>query len=169
MERLTRKELRTLSDFILRLYQLRTHDEFTTHLISSLPSITQGEFSSYNEFVPKERRVIYKSDELPYCPAPLHYAKVLQQNLHENQLVTHFLHTKEGSAHVFSDFSSIRQFRTTNLYNEFYKPLKMSYLLFMGLRVNNRMLSISRHRNDREFPESAKTVFNAIHSHIQWL
>lgn len=167
MERLTRKELRTLSSFIRDLYQLRSHDQFTTHLISALPTVTTGEFTSYNEFVVGTPSIIYKSDQLPYCPDPSHYAKVLQQNLHEHRLVTHFFHTQEQSAHIFSDFWSNRQFRVTTLYNEFYKPLKMSYLLFMGLRVNKRMLSISRHRDDKEFSESAKTVFNAIHSHIQ--
>ena len=167
MERLTGKQLRILSEFLRDLYELRTHDDFTTHLISALPAITEGDFTSYNEFVAGDQRVIYKSDQLPYCPDPLHYAKVLQQNLHEHRLVSHFLETKEKSVHIFSDFSSIRQFRSTALYNEFYKPLKMSYLLFMGLRVNNRMLSISRHRNDKEFPESAKTLFNAIYPHIQ--
>ncbi|CAE6753382.1 response regulator transcription factor [Nitrospira defluvii] len=167
MRRLTVKEVRTLSIFLRDLYQLRTHDQFTTHLISALPTVTEGEFTSYNEFVAEDQTVTYKSDQLPYCPDPIHYAEVLQQNLHEHRLVNHFLNTKEKSAHTFSDFSSIRQFRTTVLYNEFYKPLKMSYLLFMGLRVNKRMLSISRHRNDKEFSDSAKALFNAIHPHIQ--
>ena len=167
MEHLTGVDLRTVSAFLQELYQLRAHDEFTTQLIDSLPSITEGEFTSYNEFVVGTPTVIYKSDQLPYCPDPSHYAKALQDNLHEHRVVTHFFRTQEQSAHTFSDFWSNRQFRATALYNEFYKPLKMSYLLFMGLRVNNRMLSISRHRNDKEFSASAKTAFHAIHPHIQ--
>jgi DNA-binding CsgD family transcriptional regulator len=167
MGKLTRNELRSLSDFLRDLYQLRTHDQFTTHLISSLPSITQGEFTSYNEYAVVHPTITYKSDQLPYCPDPLHYANVLEQNLHEHRVVNHFIDTSDESAHVFSDFSSQRQFRCTSLYNEFYKPLKMSYLLFMGFRLQKRMLSISRHRNDKEFPDSSKTVFDAIHPHIR--
>lgn len=167
MEHLTGRDLRTLSDFLHELYQLRTHDEFTTHLVQSLPSITEGEFTSYNEFVAGSPKVIYKSDQLSYCPNPLHYAKVLEDNLHEHPMVTHFLQTKDKSAYTFSDFVSAREFQETALHNEFYRPLKMSYLLFMGLRAGKRMLSISRHRNDKEFPDSAKTAFNAIHPHIQ--
>ena len=75
MEHLTGVDLRTVSAFLHELYQLRTHDEFTTQLIDSLPSITEGEFTSYNEFVVGTPTVIYKSDQLPYCPDPSHYAK----------------------------------------------------------------------------------------------
>ncbi len=167
MEWLTGKDRRQLFEFLQDLYRLRNHDEFTTHLISALPAITEGDFTSYNEFVAGEQTVIYKSDQLPYCPDPLHYASVLQQNLHEHPIVTSFLQTKDKSAHTFSDFISPHQFRRTTLHNEFYKPLGMSFLLFMGLRAGKRMLSISRHRNDKEFTDSAKTVFNAIHPHIQ--
>ncbi|WP_292918534.1 helix-turn-helix transcriptional regulator [Nitrosomonas sp.] len=167
MERLSGRDLRTLSVFVRDLYQLRPHDEFTTHLIDSLPSITEGEFTSYNEFVVGSPTVIYKSDQLPHCPNPLHYAKILEDNLHEHPVVAHFLRTNDKSAHTFSDFISARKFQATTLHNEFYKPLKMSFLLFMGLRAGKRMLSISRHRNDREFPHRAKTTFNAIHPHIQ--
>ena len=167
MERLLREELRKLSEFLLDLYQLRSHDQLTSHLICSLPKVTEGEFTSYNEYSVDTPNLTYKSDQLPYCPDPLQYANVLQQNLHEHRVVTHFFHSKDESAHIFSDFSSRREFRTTALYNDFYKPLKMSYLLFMGFRVNNRVASISRHRNDREFPDSAKAVFNAIQPHIK--
>lgn len=167
MEPLKGRELQRLSRFLQELYQLRTHDEFTSHLVGALPIITEGEFTSYNEFLVGRRQVIYKSDQLPYCPNPLHYAKVLEDNLHKHPIVTHFLQTKDKSACIFSDFVSAREFQKTALHNEFYKPLKMSFLLFMGLRAEERMLSISRHRNDKEFPDSAKTAFNAIHPHIQ--
>mgnify|MGYP003381675990 CR=1 FL=1 len=50
MERLTGKELRSLSGFLHELYQLRSHEEFTTHLITAIPAITEGLFTSYNEF-----------------------------------------------------------------------------------------------------------------------
>lgn len=167
MHRLTGRSLRSLSAFLHELYQIRNHEEFTNHLIESLPSITEGEFTSYNEFVVGSPNVIYKSDQLPYCPNPLHYAKILEDNLHEHLVVSHFLLTKDKSAYTFSDFASAREFQATALHNEFYKPLKMTFLLFMGLRAGKRMLSISRHRNDKEFPDSAKTAFNAIHPHIQ--
>ncbi len=167
MERLKGRELERLSRFLKELHQLRTHDQFTSHLVDALPIITEGEFTSYNEFLFGEQRVIYKSDQLPYCPNPLHYARVLENNLHEHPVVTHFLQTYDKSAYTFSDFVSAREFQKTALHNEFYKPLKMPFLLFMGLRVGRRMLSISRHRNDREFSDSAKTTFNAIHPHIQ--
>ena len=87
MERLTGRRLHALSLFIEDLYKLRTHDDFTTHLVDSLPSIAEGELTSYNEFALGSPSVIYKSNQVPYCPNPSGYAKLLEQNLHEHPLV----------------------------------------------------------------------------------
>ncbi len=168
MERLAGNQLRQVSEFLLDLYQLRTHEEFTSHVIAVLPKITEGEFTSYNEFVVDDGTILYKSDQLPYCPDPLHYATVLQQNAHEHPVVTHWLTTHDDSAHVISDFAPPSRFHKTVLHNEFYKPLKMAYLLFLGMKVSNgRLMSISRHRNDKEFHESTKTVLNAVRPHLR--
>ncbi len=168
MERLTGKELRRLSEFLRDLYQLRTHEEFSDHVVAALPTITEGEFTSYNEFMLDDGTILYKSDQLPYCPDPLHYASVLQQNVHEHPVVTHWLTTQDDSAHIISDFVPPHQFHKTVLHNEFYKPLKMSYLLFLGMKAaNGRLMSISRHRNDKEFHDSTKTVLNAIRPHLK--
>lgn len=168
MERLTGRKLRRVSEFLLDLYQLRTHDEFTSHLLKALPTITAGEFTSYNEYISGGKTILYKSDQLPYCPDPSHYVEVLQKNIHEHPVVTRWLSTQDESAHIISDYVPPRRFHKTVLHNEFYKPLKMSYLLFLGLQATNRrLLSISRHRDDREFHDSDKTVLNAIRPHIQ--
>lgn len=168
MEGLTGKQLRQVSEFLLDLYQLRTHEEFTSHVIEALPKITDGEFTSYNEFIIGDQKILYKSDQLPYCPDPLHYATVLQQNVHEQPVVTHWLTTQDDSAHIISDFVPSNQFQKTVLYNEFYKPLKMSYILFLGMKTaNGRLMSISRHRNDKEFSGSSKSVLNAIRPHLR--
>lgn len=168
MERLTGRQLRQVSQFLFDLYQQRTHDAFTDHLLMSLPTITEGEFTSYNEYVSGGTAILYKSDQLPYCPDPLHYAGVLQQHIHEHPVVTRWLTTNDESAHIISDYVQPSRFHKTTLHNEFYKPLKMSYLLFIGLKATNkRLMSISRHRNDREFRESEKTVLDAIRPHLQ--
>lgn len=168
MERLTGRKLRRISEFLLDLYQLRTHDEFTSHLIKALPTITEGEFTSYNEYVSGGETILFKSDQLPYCPDPLHYAGVLQQHIHEHPVVTQWLTTHDESAHIISDYVQPSRFHKTVLHNEFYKPLKMSYLLFIGLKATNkRLMSISRHRDDKEFRDSDKTVLDAIRPHLQ--
>lgn len=67
MERLTGKELRRLSEFLRDLYRLRTHEEFADHVITALPTITEGEFTSYNEFYENGTPGFYKCDQVPYC------------------------------------------------------------------------------------------------------
>lgn len=41
MERLSGNQARQVSEFLLDLYQLRTHEEFTSHVITALPKITE--------------------------------------------------------------------------------------------------------------------------------
>lgn len=168
MERLTGKELRRLSELLRDLYQLRTHEEFTDHLISRLPTITDGEFSSYNEFYKNGTPGFYKCDQVPYCPNPAHYVGMLTRYIHQHPVIMHVQRTQLESAYMFTDFVSTRTFRKTALYNEFYKPLKIPHLLSMAVKAGpDLLITVSRHRNGREFREANRTVFNVLRPHLR--
>lgn len=167
MEHLTEKDLRQLSEFLRELYQLRSHDEFTTHLVAALPSITKGEFTSYNEFHSNGKEGVVKSDQLPYIPNPKFYAEILNRYAKQHPFLTHLKRTKDGSARMLSDFLAIREFRQTPLYNEFYKPLHIPYFAVMALSVNQHTtITLSRHQDGREFSEKTRTTLNTIRPHV---
>lgn len=166
-EHLTGKDLRRLSTFIRDLYVLRTHDEFSTHLVAALPSITEGDFTSYNEFHSNGNEGVVKSDQLPHIPNPEYYAGIINQYADQHPFLTHLQQTKDGSAKILSDFLTMREFRQTPLYHEFYKPLQIPYLALMALTVNcHTSITISRHRSGREFSEKTRTILNAIRPHV---
>lgn len=168
MERLTGKELRRLSEFLRDLYQLRTHEEFSDHVITALPVVTEGEFTSYNEFYKNGRPGFYKCDQAPYCPDPAHYVGMLTRYVHQHPLIMHFHHTKAESAQMITDFVPMRTFRKTALYNEFYRPLKIPFLLSMAVKANsNLMITVSRHQEGREFREANRTIFNILRPHLK--
>lgn len=166
-EHLTGKDLRRLSTFIRDLYALRTHDEFSTHLVATIPSITEGEFTSYNEFHSNGNDGVVKSDQLPHITNPGYYAGIINQFADQHPFLTHLQKTKDGSAKMLSDFLTMREFRQTPLYHEFYKPLQIPYLALMALTVNSHTrITISRHRAGREFSEKTRTILNAIRPHV---
>lgn len=166
-EPLTAKDLRLLSTFIRDLYVLRTHDEFSSHLVAALPSITEGDFTSYNEFPSNGNEGVVKSDQLPYIPNPAYYAGIINRYAGQHPFLTHLQKTKDGSAKMLSDFLTMREFRQTPLYHEFYKPLQIPYLALMALTVNRHTrITISRHRTGREFDEKTRTILNAIRPHV---
>ena len=87
MERLTGKELRGLSEFLQQLYKLRNYDEFTTHLIEALPTITEGDFTSYNDVNPLHATSVFKTDVIPFIENPVHYGEVLEFAFPKDKLV----------------------------------------------------------------------------------
>jgi DNA-binding CsgD family transcriptional regulator len=168
MERLTGKELRRLSEFLRDLYQLRTHEEFSDHVITALPVVTEGEFTSYNEFYENGRPGFYKCDQVPYCPDPVHYVSMLSRYVHQHPLIMHFHHTKAESAQMITDFVPMRTFQKTALYNEFYRPLKIPYLLSMAVKGGSDLtITVSRHQEKREFRETNRTIFNVLRPHLK--
>jgi DNA-binding CsgD family transcriptional regulator len=168
MERLTGKELRRLSGFLRDLYQLRTHEEFSDHIITALPAVTEGEFTSYNEFYEHGRPGFYKCDQVPYCPDPAHYVGMLSRYVHQHPLIMHFHHTKAESAQMITDFVPMRTFQKTALYNEFYRPLKIPYLLSMAVKAGSDLtITISRHQENRDFRETNRTIFNVLRPHLK--
>lgn len=167
MERLTGKDLRHLSEFLRELYQLRSHDEFTTHLVTTLPSITEGEFTSYNEIHPEAGTSAFKTDLTPFFRDPAHYADVLTRHAKTHPILVHMQQTKDGQPVMMSDFLSMRQFRETDLYNEFYRPLQIPHIIGFALAIDNhRSVTIARHRDGREFSEKTRTTLNAIRPHV---
>ena len=168
MERLTGKELRRLSEFLRDLYHLRTHEEFSDHVITALPVVTEGEFTSYNEFYENGRPGFYKCDQVPYCPDPAHYVAMLTRYIHQHPIIMHFHHTKAESAQMITDFVPMRTFRKTALYNEFYRPLKIPFLLSMAVKAgSDLMITVSRHQEKREFRETNRTIFNVLRPHFK--
>ncbi len=157
-----------MSEFLRGLYQLRTHDEFTDHLIAALPTITEGEFSSYNEFYENGTPGFYKCDQVPHCPDPVHYVGMLTRYIHQHPIITHFHHAKSEAAHMITDFVPMRTFRKTALYNEFYRPLKIPHLLSMSVKTSSALLiTVSRHQDGRGFREANRTVFNVLRPHLR--
>lgn len=167
MDRLTGKDLRKISAFLRELYQLRTHEEFTTHIIAAIPTITDGLFTSYNEFPHAGTPGLAKSDQAPHCPNPEYYASVICRYADQHPFLTHVQKTKDGRAKTFSDFLPARAFRETPLYHEFYQPLRIPYLLVMALTVDKRLITISRHRDGHEFDQRTRAIFDAIRPHLQ--
>lgn len=144
------------------------HEEFSDHVVAALPTITEGEFTSYNEFYENGRPGFYKCDQVPYCPDPAHYVGMLSRYVHQHPLIMHFHHTKAESAQMITDFVPMRTFQKTALYNEFYRPLKIPYLLSMAVKAGSDLtITVSRHQDSREFREKNRTIFNALRPHLR--
>lgn len=167
MERLAGKELRRVSEFLRELYQLRTHEEFTTHLVAALRTITEGEFTSYNEYPHAGNPGAVKADHAGFCDNITYYSDVLFRHIHQHPIHTYTVTSQQCTALTLSDFLTQREFRKTDLYNEFFKPLCIPYVIGTAITIDRaHFVSIARHRDRKEFGGNTKTILNAIRPHI---
>ena len=167
MERLTGKELRRISEFLLDLYQLRTHDEFTSHLLKALPTITEGEFTSYNEINNHQGSGTFKTDVPGFLENPEHFGQVLAREAEHHPVLQYWEKTRNGSTVAISDLVPDHEFRETVLYRKFYQPLQIPHLIGFALQnASHHSISIARHKNGRPFEERSRTILNAIRPHV---
>ncbi|MCC6139892.1 MAG: helix-turn-helix transcriptional regulator [Nitrospira sp.] len=167
MERLTGKELRRLSTFLRELYQLRTHEEFTSHLVDALPMITEAEFTSYNEIDRRAGTGTFKTNVPGFLADPARYGQVLAQHAPEHPMLQHFERTKDGAPITISDFVSDSTFRETALHKEFYEPLDIPHIMGFALQSDpSRSITVAHHRNGQAFGEHTRSILNAVRPHI---
>ncbi len=135
MRALKGRTVRKLLDFLHDLYSLRTWDQYTTDVIGAIPSLIPTDICSYNEMSPRRRQAVYKAwpPKLPVLPDA---QEILGRFTHQHPLVMYMDRTKDLSAGKITNFVSQRQFRTTDLYNELYRPLHLPYNMGTGLAVN---------------------------------
>ncbi|MEQ1848204.1 MAG: helix-turn-helix transcriptional regulator [Nitrospira sp.] len=164
---MTGKDLRQLSEFLRELYQLRSHEEFTAHLLAALSTITEGEFTSYNEIDHRQGTGTFKADVPGFLDNPEHYGHVLGQHADSHPVLQHFENTQDRSAVTISDFVSQRDFRDTALHKEFYQPLQIPHIIGFALESRSQhSITIARHKNGRAFAERTRTILNAIRPHV---
>jgi DNA-binding CsgD family transcriptional regulator len=164
---LTAKELRKLMEFIRELYQLRSRDEFTKHLLGALPSVTEGEFTSYNEINPVQEESVFHTDVPFFLRHPKHYGEVLARHAKAHPILNRMEQSQNGEAVTFSDVLPISKFRDSALYSDFYKPLRIPYIIGIALDIDKRhSITIARHSDGGEFNERTRSTLNAIRPHV---
>ena len=165
MERLRSKDTQEVLKFLRDLYALREKDAFTSHLVSSLPGLIQADIYTYNEMDQARGEASYKlwpDDFTPIKDA----AEILGRFAPQIPMHAHWEHG-DGQALKISDFLSPRAFKKTEIFNEFYHPMRIPFLMGIALPVNRQCLvTIGSHRGRTDFTERERTVLNMIQPHV---
>jgi DNA-binding CsgD family transcriptional regulator len=163
---LTHRTTKQVFEFLRKLYVLRSWNDLTTHLVGAIPSLIPTDICSYNEMNSRRRHAAYRMwppDRSMIPDAP----EILGTYSYQHPLVTHIEHTKDLSARKITDFVTQRQFRTTELYNELYKPLQIPYCMGAGLAVNKDcLIAIGLNRGGRDFTEDELVVLDLLRPHV---
>jgi DNA-binding CsgD family transcriptional regulator len=165
VERLRTKDTRQVLNFLRDLYALREKNAFTSYLVSSLPGLIQADAYTYNEMDQARGQASYKlwpSDFTPIKDA----AEILGRFAPQIPMHAHWEHG-DGQALKISDFLSPRAFKKKEIYNEFYHPMRIPFLMGIALPVNHHCLvTIGSHRGRTDFTERERTALNMIQPHV---
>lgn len=165
MERLRSKDATQVIKFLQDLYALREKNAFTSHLVSSLPNLIQADAYTYNEMDQGRGQASYKLWPNDFTPI-----KDAQEILGRfaTQIPMHAQWNRgDGQALKISDFLSPRAYKNKEIYNEFYRPMRIPHTMGIALPIHPRCLvTIGSHRSRRDFTERERTALNIIQPHV---
>ncbi len=116
MERLTKKELRALLEFIKECYPICDIETFAQRVVSRLSKIVPPEFISYNVVNPRRRRDACAT--YPHAAYTTSQKKILEPRVGEQPIVIHHGKTRETTQGLFPRLG---------LHNKFYPRLGAKY------------------------------------------
>lgn len=167
-ERLRVTSLRKVTAFLHDLYRYQNADQFSTALVTSLARLVPAEVYSYNELNPAQHHAVYKYAPHDFSVLP-QGMEILGQFIHQHPYTQYMAATGDGTPHTITDFVSFRKFQQTDLYQEFYHPMRIPYQLSMGVNVQDSsgaLLVLGLHRSGRDFFGQDKSVLALVRPHI---
>ena len=154
---------RSISDFLLKIYEAEQVTEFGNQLISAFGSLLPYEMVGYNERDTTTGQMF--GIVAPTIGGPL--GETFLARVREHPAINHIIDTADRNAVKVSDFLSQRQFRQLGLYHDFYRPLRIRYQLGFGCPVDpGRVMFVALSRTTRDFSEEERTVLNLVRPHI---
>lgn len=171
---MARKRLRSGSiaqilDFVHDIYCHQNAEVLSSHLLSALSRIIPADVHSYNEVNPAQQSVTYKIIPNDFKEVPDSKA-ILCQYLDQHPFVQHAAATGDGSPRTFSDFVPLQRFKRTDLYQEFYGPMRIPHNLFVEVHdkdPSGKTITLGMHRGGREFRESDRSILTILRPHIR--
>jgi DNA-binding CsgD family transcriptional regulator len=166
VERLSRKELSALLEFLQATYALRDKEAFISHVLTALRTLIPSDITSYTELNSETRQSSLWLVE-PSDAATSEDQRIFEQYASEQPLIASYLRSQDGGAFKNSDFLTQPQFHRTGLYNEFYRRVGMEHTMAIHLpAASSLVIGIALHRSLTDFSERDRLLLNRLHPHL---
>lgn len=165
MELLAQTDVRSLLQFLQKIYAIHALDAFPALAISALEWLLPSDYYAYSE-VPLCGGEAAVAITQPSIEAILHnHWEILEQHRHEHPLLA--AHQNYPGAVKISDFLSQRQFRRLALYNEFFKAASIRYQMSVTIPGKPGFLTgMVVNRKGLDFSEKERQLLNVIRPHL---
>jgi DNA-binding CsgD family transcriptional regulator len=120
---------------------------------------------SYNEFERGKNHAIYKIWPESF-PSIKNAQEILAQFGHQIPMHARW-NRGDGQALKISDFLSPSTYKKKEIYNEFYRPMRIPFTIGVSLPISRqRLITIGSHRDGKDFTERERTTLNLIQPHL---
>jgi DNA-binding CsgD family transcriptional regulator len=162
---LSGRDLRAALEFVHTVSAVEDVDAFADATMRGLAELVRCDYVSYVETNPGSGRAMAMTEprEAMFADAPA----ALARNLDGHPLVRYYSATGEIRALKMSDFLTDRQFRSSRLYDELFKPAETYYLLSAVLPMPaGLVVGFSLHRRTRDFTERDRALLDLLEPHL---
>jgi DNA-binding CsgD family transcriptional regulator len=164
---LSQRDLLSILDFI-RGAAIGGPRTFAAYVTSELSEIIPSALTGYAELDLVKRSVHWVMNR-PDAGLP-NAARVLAAHIHDNPFILYRQRTGDAGAVRLSDLTTIRAFRETGLYHEFYRPLHLHYSMACALRLGQRELAaVAVYRSGSDFSERDRLCLDLLRPHLAHL
>ena len=162
MIRLEHQQLKAFSEALLELYAPASGADFPAHLFRVVRRFLSCDFVCYAEYAHGQNK---KRITDPATPEPTNF-DVFDRHLDQLPTLNAFFSHRTESAAKISDFTTLRQWHRTELYNSVFRPKKLSYqLMFMAVH-EFPIAGIAVNRSTRDFSEDERAMLNLLRPHF---
>jgi DNA-binding CsgD family transcriptional regulator len=162
---LNRQDLRAVLGFLHDGARLLDLDAFVAYVLARLPDLVQSEATVYNEYSVRRNRIVWQQNPVDFAFAGSE--RIWERFASQHPILRHFGRTRDGAAVKFSDFVSQREFARTDLYNEFFRPVRVKHQMTFCVREpSGIVIAIALNRTARDFSERDRAVLNVLRLHL---
>jgi DNA-binding CsgD family transcriptional regulator len=180
MPNLTQSDLKNVLAFTQELRSPCSLEDFSTRILSNIPKVISSELTFYSSLNLQSQALISAQTFPLLDPVEIERIKqVAHQYFYTHPMVSNFAQTRDGTARAISDFISPSQlYRLEGVYEQFLRPLEAEDQMGIVLPIasNNAVDWHLRHvkeikciaisRNQRNFSDRDRLVFNLLRPHI---
>ncbi len=165
MERLPRRDVQPLHEFLRESYASLDLPVFGRHVLLGLARLVPCDIIGYHELDTRAGRLT-RQWHPPEADFPGSQA-VYERHLSEHPIVTYRIRSMDGQALQLSDFVTRPQFHRLGIYNEFYRRLGIEHLISIMIPAQPSVLiGIPLNRARRDFGERDRLLLNLVRPHL---
>lgn len=164
MTRLRQREIAAFSRVLEKLYSDTANETLSQRILTALESLIPCDFASFSLL--DIRQVHWHSHAMSAGVSDWPGLTVYRQFFWKDPAVRHVARTRSSKVVKISDFVSLRQYRSLEVYTEIFSRVGCDRRMGFGVVNKPVDLAVSMNRKRRDFSEEDCTLLNLLRPHL---